>query len=105
MVVVLPQLRQATRKRAAPESLAFVFELPSTSLPSGGAALVVRPSAPPAVGIDRNLIVWKRLGESTALAYDTPLDAMITSDDATNAVETSALWEDNAWVASLKAGI
>jgi hypothetical protein len=89
----------------SPESSVFVFDLANLSHESPpAAALEIQPVATAAVGIDHNLILWQLLGHDTAGDGDAPLDDFLSADDAAGGVHPAALWEDDAWVASLGPG-
>ena len=97
-----------TDEEDSPQSFGFVLDLASTPQQgSGTAAMEMRTAATTvAVGTDRNLILWQLLGQATAAEVgDAPHDDLASGDDAAEVVDPAALWEDDAWVASLGPGV
>jgi hypothetical protein len=90
----------------SPEPVVSVFDLATVSQESEPASsLEIQPVAAAAVGIDRNLMLWQRIGQDNADDGDAPLDDFISDAAAAGGVDPAVLWEDDAWVASLGPGI
>lgn len=87
----------------AADPIGFVFDLTSSIEHDGGALATTAGDADPvADAIDRNLVLWQLLGQTSERAID-DADAgeLASSQEAADELDLSALWEDDAWLGSL----